>query len=455
MIAKRKFINFVLVLGDICLMYGSLFLVLALRNRSVSFIIDIPVRTFLNHFTILYILWLVFLFSLDFYEHSYLQRINRFISHLLVFSFGALFSGIAFFYLRPEIVFTPKTILIFTILVFDVLFFVWLFIFHQLVTKRFKEKIIIVGFPKETQEILSLLPYSPYKVTAFFTLDPAKLKDIDSDISIISSIEDLKTFAQENKVKSIIFSEDFYKNKEIVQQIFLHLPLKINYSNFFDFYESLTKKVSLNTLNEIWFLEKISRSSNKPYSAIKRFFDIFLSLVFTLITAILFPFIALAIKIDSKGPVLYRQERVGKNRKSFTLYKFRTMTEVKGQDREIWREKREGQITSVGAFLRRFHLDELPQCWSILKGDLSFVGPRPEWIYIAEIFEKEIPFYRQRYLVKPGFTGWAQINFPPSNSVDQAKEKFEYDLYYMKNRSILLDIEIVLKTVRLILKRQM
>jgi len=166
----------------------------------------------------------------------------------------------------------------------------------------------------------------------------------------------------------------------------------------------------------------------------------------------LFPFIALAIKIDSPGPIFYSQNRVGKDREIFTLYKFRTLKEAPNQDKEPWREKDESQITRVGKFLRKTHLDELPQLWSILKGDLSFVGPRPEWVKLAREFEKQIPFYFQRYLVRPGFTGWAQINYPPSTSVEEAKEKFQYDLYYIKNRSFLLDLKIILKTAQLLFR---
>ena len=122
------------------------------------------------------------------------------------------------------------------------------------------------------------------------------------------------------------------------------------------------------------------------------------------------------------------------------------------QDKELWREKDPEQITGAGKVLRKFYLDEIPQFFHIFKGDISFVGPRPEWIELAKIFEKEIPFYSLRYLVKPGFTGWAQLNFPPSTSIEEAKEKFQYDLYYIKNRSFFLDLEIILKTIQLLFR---
>ena len=230
------------------------------------------------------------------------------------------------------------------------------------------------------------------------------------------------------------------------------MPPKLNFINFTDFYEALTKKVPLETINEFWLLENISKTERKIEEILKRGFDIVFSVIGLMFTFFLFPFIALAIKIDSPGPIFYTQKRVGKDRKIFTLYKFRTMKVSKNQDKKIWREKDPKEVTKVGKFLRKFYLDELPQFYNILKGDLSFVGPRPEWVRLAKIFEKEIPFYSLRYLVKPGLTGWAQIKYKPSTSLAEAKEKFKYDLYYIKNRSFFFDLTIILKTIGLILK---
>jgi lipopolysaccharide/colanic/teichoic acid biosynthesis glycosyltransferase len=185
---------------------------------------------------------------------------------------------------------------------------------------------------------------------------------------------------------------------------------------------------------------------------LKRSFDILFSFLGLLFSIILFPFITLAIKLDSPGSIFYFQERVGFNGKEFILYKFRSMKESPDQYKEPWRERDGKQITRVGRFLRRTHLDEIPQLWSILKGDLSFVGPRPEWEKLAKNFEKEIHFYSLRYLIKPGLTGWAQLNYPASTSTEEAREKFKYDLYYIKNRNFFMDLGIILKTVRIIFR---
>lgn len=363
--------------------------------------------------------------------------------------------GTIYFYLHPIIV--PKTSLVLDILIFSLLLFGWRYLFSRILRfQNLKEKIIFIGFRPEFKEIISKhLNQSGYEITAFFNpnfsftneLNPLSLS---AKQGIISDLQQLRWIIKKEKVNSIIFALDFHKNDELAQQLFSNVSLRLNYINFASFYESLTKKVPIETINEIWFLENFSQVEKKVNQILKRSFDIFLSLLGLLITLILFPFIALAIKIDSPGLIFYNQKRVGKEKKVFVVHKFRTMIENLSQDKKLWREKDASQITKVGIFLRKTHLDELPQLWNILKGDLSFVGPRPEWIELARIFEKEIPFYSQRYLVRPGFTGWAQLSFPSSASVTEAKEKFQYDLYYIKNRSFLLDLGIILKTIKIL-----
>lgn len=211
------------------------------------------------------------------------------------------------------------------------------------------------------------------------------------------------------------------------------------------------KKICLDDVNENWFVKNIFQKESKSYLFFKIIIDAFFGCIGFILFILLFPLFALLIKIDSRGSVLYKQERVGKNGKSIMIHKFRTMHDDSNQNDEKWREKNKNNITRVGKILRRIHFDELPQSLNILKGELSFIGPRAEWVELAKIFEKEIPFYKKRYLVKPGLIGWAQINFKPSKSVKEAREKFEYDLYYIKNRSLLLDLEIILKSVKIFL----
>jgi exopolysaccharide biosynthesis polyprenyl glycosylphosphotransferase len=368
---------------------------------------------------------------------------------LAIFSVLAFLSGVAYFYFRPQPDITPKTILILDVVIFDILFVCWRYVFNLfLEAKGIKDKIIIIGNCLKLKEIMPQINRS-YEVSAIFCPDSSEVPEFIPKEIFVSDTEELKNIVLQKKVNSVLLAVDVYSKKDLIKEIFSVLPLTLNYIDFNDLYEFITKKVSLEQLDEAWFLQKISKPEDKLEQIVKRLFDIILSSVGLLLFVIFFPFIVVAIKIDSEGNIFYTQKRVGKNGKLFLLHKFRTMKDDKNQDKKIWREKNKNNVTGVGKILRRIHLDELPQSWSILEGDLSFVGPRPEWSELAKVFEKEIPFYKQRYLIKPGLIGWAQINFPASKSINEAKEKFEYDLYYIKNHSLLLDLEIILKTMKL------
>jgi exopolysaccharide biosynthesis polyprenyl glycosylphosphotransferase len=187
-------------------------------------------------------------------------------------------------------------------------------------------------------------------------------------------------------------------------------------------------------------------------SIFKRLFDITASL---LLIALTFPLIvlgALAVKLESRGPAFYRQRRVGLYGQGFDIIKLRSMrqdAEVAGK--AVWAEKDDPRITRVGRFIRKVRIDELPQCWSVLKGEMSFVGPRPERPQFVEDLEQQIPYYAERHMVKPGITGWAQINYPYGASIDDSRQKLEYDLYYAKNYSPFLDLLILLQTIRVVI----
>lgn len=195
--------------------------------------------------------------------------------------------------------------------------------------------------------------------------------------------------------------------------------------------------------------EYFQREPSLFYIFSKKIFDLFFGILGFFIFAFTFPFIAFFIKTTSGGPIFFVQKRVGKNGRIFNSFKYRSMYFSKEkEERELWREKDKNEITPVGQTLRQTHFDELPQNLNILKGELSFVGPRAEWRKLVKIYEKEIPNYKLRYLAKPGLTGWAQINFPPSLSVKEAKEKLEYDLYYIKHRSFWFDLSIFLRSLK-------
>ena len=223
--------------------------------------------------------------------------------------------------------------------------------------------------------------------------------------------------------------------------------------NICDFYEMYWKKVPVDFLKRSWFLltDGFSLIQNPIGLRFKRLMDFGCAAILFSVTWPFMLLAAIAIKLDSPGPVLFSQERVGKNNRRFKIYKFRSMVTDAEKNGAQWATKNDSRVTKVGQFLRATRIDELPQLFNILTGEMSFVGPRPERHEFNEKIEAVVPFYNVRHLVRPGITGWAQVLFPYGASIEDSKQKLQYEIYYIKNYSILMDIEVVLKTVSVVL----
>ena len=218
-----------------------------------------------------------------------------------------------------------------------------------------------------------------------------------------------------------------------------------------EFWERHLRRVDVANLDSSWFAELGGARSWRLSRAVSRVFDITVSLTLLLTTLPLIVLVALLVRLESRGPVLYRQERVGLGGRSFTCLKFRSMRVNAEAAGPTWAQQRDPRVTRIGSFMRRTRIDELPQLFNILSGEMSFIGPRPERPHFVQQLAAAIPFYHERARVKPGLTGWAQVNYPYGASVEDARAKLSFDLYYVKNRSLLLDILILLSTVRVVL----
>ncbi|MDD4830873.1 MAG: exopolysaccharide biosynthesis polyprenyl glycosylphosphotransferase [Candidatus Pacebacteria bacterium] len=445
---KRRLIFKIFLLAtDIFLMYASLLLALAIRYNDFSFLPGIQTKAFLLDFSIIHLFWILILYSLNFYEGIAVKSKLDFVKKNLIFVSLASIVGFIYFYLNPWTDISPKTILFLDIIIFSLFLYSWRFVLNFFFSKHLKKKIIIIGNSgeKELLEIVPELGRNGFNLVSI--INPC---DVIEEKNGFSGSNFPKEIIEREKIDLVVLDLSALKEEGSSSKIFSKLPLTVDYLSLTDFYEYITRKIPLESVDEIWFLENISKPNKKIYEASKRIFDIAFSLVGLAFLSLILPIIAVIMKIDSSGPIFYMQKRAGKNGKDFLFYKLRSMKESDDQHNK-WRVNDDNQITRVGKFLRRINLDEFPQFYNILKGDLSFVGPRPEWIKLARLYEKEIPFYRQRYLVRPGFTGWAQINYPASSSIEEAKEKFKYDLYYIKNRSFFGDIAIILKTIKLLI----
>jgi exopolysaccharide biosynthesis polyprenyl glycosylphosphotransferase len=220
------------------------------------------------------------------------------------------------------------------------------------------------------------------------------------------------------------------------------------------FYEAHWRHVPVHSIDPFWPLQMgFQLARNSPYHYLKRLFDVILTAVLLAVLSPLFLILFVVVWLESGRPVIFRQARVGREGKVFTAFKYRTMRAepTNGEPADIYTREGDPRVTRVGRWLRKLRLDELPQLWNVLRGDMSLIGPRAEWIKCAERYKEKIPFYHFRHLVKPGITGWAQVNYPYGESDEDAIEKLKYDLYYIRHYSLKLDAMIVLKTVHTVL----
>jgi len=429
-----KIRQIVLIIGDIFLFYLSLLLAL-----FFGFWPDFSWKIFLNHllpFSILYFFWLIIFYIFGFYELDLIKPSPEFLARIGQSFLICLFVGIIFFYLIPFFGISPKTNLLIEIIILTVFVFLWRRFFYYLFSFHYRQNVIFLDKNPLTKLLIEKIEANPqlgYKFVGF--LDKTK-----------PFFPQLKN----KKVDKIILSQNFEFNKKIIQELYNCLALKIDFIDVFTAYEMIFHEIPIDFLNQIWFLENLKGNEKKFYDKIKRIIDIILAFFLAIILLPISLIIAIFIKLSSrKGPVIYKQERIGLNNKIFTLYKFGTMRTDEG---ELWTTQNDKRITFLGKILRYSLLDEIPQLYNVLKGDISFVGPRAERKELVKIYH-QIPYYEIRHIIKPGLTGWAQINYKPSASLEEAQKKFCYDLYYIKNRGFFLDLTIFLKTLQLIFQR--
>ena len=262
----------------------------------------------------------------------------------------------------------------------------------------------------------------------------------------------LAEWAVENDVDQLVLDPDRVTVGDD-EQLLQCLDFGVNVLSFPDFLESNYMLVPVDDINANWLFNARLDLAHPYYHGIKRMADVAASIAGLVLTAPVMLIAILAIKMESKGgPAFYSQIRSGRFTRPFRIYKLRTMIEGAEKDGAKWASASDTRITKIGKFLRKTRIDEIPQFWNVLKGDMSLVGPRPERPEFVDLLQREIPFYIQRHLVKPGVTGWAQINYPYGASVEDARNKLRYDLYYVKHSSISLDFQILLRTVGTIMK---
>jgi len=318
-------------------------------------------------------------------------------------------------------------------------------------------RLLIVGAGKAGQEIAQIIEQAgdDFEVVGFVEDDKNKIKKFapQKKIKILGTSDQLLTFAEKNKIDQIVLAFGEKENPRLTKDMLSARLKGIEVKDMPDMYQTIKRRIPINYVDENWFLREkgFEHSANTVIMKVKRLIDIIVSSFILLNSWPLFPLIALFIKINSRGPIFYIQQRVGKNESLFSLYKFRSMIDKAEEDEAIWADENDKRITLVGKILRKLHLDELPQFWNVIKGEMSLVGPRPERPEFVEELKKKIPYYSLRHFMKPGITGWAQLNYPYASSLKDSQEKMEYDLYYIYHMNLLFDVRILLRTAQKIL----
>ncbi|RJQ35646.1 exopolysaccharide biosynthesis polyprenyl glycosylphosphotransferase [Candidatus Parcubacteria bacterium] len=443
----------VLFLGDIILLYGSLALTLLVRYGYLDMKLW---QEHLAPFSLVFAVWVLVFFINRLYEIRRMKKDFEFYGQLIQnLVINALLAVLIFYTIVGRFSdIRPQTILLILLLIFTALFLLWRKIFYTVISgKALQNNLAIIGISPESlllaEEIITQ-PELSYKLQLIVNPDYSEIPEKFQIVNISKDLSDLKNTLIKNKINTVVAVSNPRYSPEVARYLFESINLKIQYFNLTDFYEKITGKIPTTALERNWFLENISQKNNQFFVIAKRLIDIFFASLFGLISLILLPIIALLIKIESKGPLIYKQERVGLANKIFTVYKFRSMVSNAEKDGAQWAQKNDARITKIGKLMRKTRLDEIPQFWNIIIGNMSFVGPRPERPEFVEQLIKEVPYYNERHLVKPGLSGWAQINYPYGASVEDAKQKLQYDLFYIKNQSIALDVSIILKTINTI-----
>ena len=436
--AVHKIKAFLFIVADAAALYAALFVTLIIRYGS-----DFFVKFYDAHalpFTAIFVLWIIVFYIAGLYDLRRLRNNLDFIKTLFLCIAINAALAVLLFYLIPVFGIAPKTNLLIFIAIFTIIEVFWRrFLNRTLAFGEAPNKTLIIGDGTIGEEIKKTIAENPqlgYVIKA----------EMDEKTAYATP-QEIKTIAGRERINLIVISSHLKQEPKLVAVLYELFGNGILVTDITSLYELIMRKVPLSEIQETWFLENIAGEA-RFYDSLKRASELFEALVLGIV---LLPFeiiIAILVTITSRGPIIYKQVRVGEKGKEFTLYKFRTMRVDAEKDGAQWAVKNDQRTTPIGGLLRKSHLDELPQLWNIIRGELSFVGPRPERPEFVAKLEARIPYYEARLFIKPGVTGWAQIHHRADLTDEDVAEKLQYDIYYLKNRSPILDWAIILKTIK-------
>ena len=427
-----------LLLADCCILFGALYVALALRIGETPE--NSLFTSFSPDFSIIILVSICIFYSYGLYDKPSLRLIRELSKRIVTSQILAALSAVLLFYTLPTPGVSPKTILFIYVITSSTLMSVWRHYAFSIVLRYKKQKSIIIGSGETFRTLVDELTRNPHTGITLISIIDVDTYDMSKVLNVL----------QTTKPNSVIVD----MRDERIKPYFGHFYTEVFEGSavldIVDVYEDVFDMVPLPLINQEWVFRYVSVSHR--YNGFKRFTDLLLATPAFVISLIVYPFIYAAIKLEDKGPLFFIHNRVGKHGKIIPIYKFRTM------ENKPTNEKNETKkISKVGGFLRKTRLDELPQLLNVIKGDVSLIGPRPEAPALVEEYSKTIPFYNIRHIVRPGLSGWAQVqqHEAPKFGIDvkQTSTKLSYDLYYLEHSSLMLDIAIVLKTFKVLLSK--
>lgn len=445
-----------LLFADAAIIFGGIVLAVYLRVGTSGADYELNERDGWLKVTVAALVCLLILYFYDLYDFAVMGN-RRELLLRLVQALGIGWALLAFcFYLIPSLQLGRGiSIISVPIVLFSLL--IWRIIIHYLMGHpEIGEKILIVGSGKaasDTAEAVLKRRDAGYRVVGIVTEDQDWVNDNLPDAKHLGATDKLEEIVKDGGIDRIVIAirdrRGVFPTETLLQ---MSLAGDVSIEECTSFFERVTGQVHLDMLRPSWLIfagrgrdTRLKTVFRESLHRLLGLIGLLLSLPISLITAIL-------IKVDSKGPVFYKQERVGKNGKTIEVIKFRSMrTDAEKDGKPIWATAEDDRTTRVGRIIRKIRVDEIPQFWNIIKGEMMFVGPRPERPHFVSQLADEIQFYEHRHLVAPGLTGWAQVKYPYGASVEDARQKLQYDLYYIKNQSLPLDMVIIFETIKTVL----
>src|SRR3989339_455950 len=451
-----------LVLGDFVSFCIAFLLSLSLRYLELPNWYQIELH--LGLFLIVYGLWIIINYINGLYDLDRLTNDRAFYRRFSETAIVSLIVSITFFYLFPDKKIAPKTILLANIILGYSISVIWRLFFRKLLgAEALKNNVIFVGFTTETKELIEILEREPekgYKIKAL--IDPTRTeKPNNYKFDVYYNLNTIRPAITNHKAQSVIIAPHLHQDSDALRELYELLFWDVQLTDLTSFYEQITGRIPPTTFSEGWFLQNLRDTKHPIYDRFRTVIDYLAGIILGALLILFLPIVGLAIKINSPGPIFYKQTRIGQFGKIFWIYKFRSMhvlskdgsAEVGDYEFDKWvAKKKDSRITAVGGILRKTRIDEWPQVINLLKRDLTLIGPRPERPEIVDDLKNEMPYYPLRHVVKPGLTGWALIHQNYTSSREKSLEKLQYDLFYIKNRSLLLDMAILLRTVNVLMR---